>query len=105
MAVLKEQALNRRSTNCLALNGALLMLAGLLADAAIPAVPYPRLMLDAHGAGFADSGLISMLAALAAEHFAVFSFAARAKRGHLGAPRAVAAEPVGSRAGVLGNHL
>jgi len=48
----------------LALNGALLLLAGLLAGAAIPAAPYPRLMLAAHCAGFTDSGLISMLAAL-----------------------------------------
>jgi hypothetical protein len=36
---------------CLALNGALLMLAGLLVGAAIPAVPYPRIMLAAHSAG------------------------------------------------------
>jgi uncharacterized membrane protein len=38
------------------------MLAGLFTGAAIPAVPYPRLMLAAHSAGFTDSGLISMLA-------------------------------------------
>jgi hypothetical protein len=49
---------------CLALNGALLMLAGLLVGAAIPAVPYPRLMLAAHSAGFTASGLLSMVAAL-----------------------------------------
>ena len=49
---------------CLALNGALLMLAGLLVGAAIPAAPYPRIMLAAHSAGFTDSGLISMLAGL-----------------------------------------
>jgi len=53
-----------RPAVCLALNGALLLLAGLLAGAAIPAAPYPRLMLAAHCAGFTDSGLISMLAAL-----------------------------------------
>ena len=47
----------------LALNGALLMLAGLLAGAAIPAAPYPRLMLSAHNAGFTVSGLLSMVAA------------------------------------------
>ena len=46
---------------CLALNGALLMLAGLLAGAAIPAVPYPRLMLSAHNAGFTVSGLASVV--------------------------------------------
>jgi hypothetical protein len=53
-----------RPAACLALNGALLMLAGLLAGAAIPAVPYPRLMLAAHSAGFTSSGLISMVAAV-----------------------------------------
>jgi hypothetical protein len=47
----------------LPLNGALLMLAGLLAGAAIPAVPYPRLMLSAHNAGFTVSGLLSMVVA------------------------------------------
>jgi hypothetical protein len=47
----------------LALNGALLMLAGLLAGAAITAVPYSRLMLSAHNAGFTVSGLLSMVAA------------------------------------------
>ncbi len=49
---------------CLALNGASLMLAGLLVGAAIPAVPYPRLMLAAHSAGFTSSGLLSMVAGL-----------------------------------------
>jgi len=39
------------------------MLAGLFAGAAIPAVPYPRLMLTAH-IGFTGSGLISMVAAV-----------------------------------------
>jgi len=53
-----------RPAVCLALNGASLVLAGLLTGAAIPAVPYPRLMLAAHSAGFADSGLISMVAAV-----------------------------------------
>jgi hypothetical protein len=53
-----------RPAACLALNGASLMLAGLLTGAAIPAVPYPRLMLAAHSAGFTDSGLISMVAAV-----------------------------------------
>jgi hypothetical protein len=47
----------------LALNGASLMLAGLFAGAAIPAVQYPRLMLTAH-IGFTGSGLISMVAAV-----------------------------------------
>ena len=47
----------------LALNGALLMLAGLFAGAAISIVPYPRLMLSAHNAGFTVSGLLSMVAA------------------------------------------
>jgi uncharacterized membrane protein len=45
------------------MNGALLMLAGLLTGAAIPFVPYPRLMLSAHNAGFTVSGLLSMIAA------------------------------------------
>lgn len=49
---------------CLALNGVLLMLAGLLAGAAIPFVPYPRLMLSAHNAGFTVSGMLSMIAGL-----------------------------------------
>jgi hypothetical protein len=49
---------------CLALNGASLLLAGLLTGAAIPAAPYPRLMLAAHSAGFSNSGLVSMLAAV-----------------------------------------
>jgi len=53
-----------RPAACLALNGASLMLAGLLAGAAIPAATYPRLMLAAHSAGFTDSGLVSMIAAL-----------------------------------------
>ena len=48
----------------LALNGAFLMLAGLLAGAAIPFVPYPRLMLSAHNAGFTVSGTLSMVAGL-----------------------------------------
>lgn len=52
-----------RPAICLALNGAVLMLAGLFAGAAIPAVPYPRLMLTAHS-GFTDSGLTSMVAAV-----------------------------------------
>ena len=56
--------MRRTPPACLALNGAALMLAGLLAGAAIPLVPYPQLMLAAHSAGFTDSGLISMLAAL-----------------------------------------
>jgi len=47
----------------LALNGALLMLVGLLVGAAIPLVPYPRLMLSAHNAGFTVSGSLSMMAA------------------------------------------
>ena len=38
--------------------------ARLLVGAAIPAAPYPRIMLAAHSAGFTDSGLISMLARL-----------------------------------------
>jgi hypothetical protein len=53
-----------RPAACLALNGVLLMLAGLLVGAAIPAVPYPRLMLAAHSAGFTTSGMLSMVAAL-----------------------------------------
>ena len=48
----------------LALNGALLMLAGLFVGAAIPPVPHPRLMLAAHSAGFTASGLLSMVAGL-----------------------------------------
>ena len=52
-----------RPAACLALNGAMLMLAGLLTGAAIPFVPYPRLMLSAHNAGFTVSGLLSMVAA------------------------------------------
>ena len=47
----------------LALNGALLMFAGLFVGAAIPAVPYPRLTLAAHSAGCTASSLLSMVAA------------------------------------------
>jgi hypothetical protein len=53
-----------RPAACLALNGALLMLAGLLVGAAIPAAPHPRLMLAAHSAGFTASGMLSMVARL-----------------------------------------
>jgi hypothetical protein len=52
-----------RPAICLALNGAALMLAGLFVGAAIPALPYPRLMLTAH-IGFTDSGLTSIAAAV-----------------------------------------
>ena len=48
----------------LALNGALLMFVGLFVGAAIPLVPYPRLMLSAHNAGFTVSGTLSMIAAV-----------------------------------------
>ena len=54
----------RLPASCLALNGALLMFAGLLVGAAIPLVPYPRLMLSAHNAGFTVSGTLSMVAGL-----------------------------------------
>ena len=53
-----------RPATCLALNGTLLMVAGLLCGAAIPAAPYPRLMLAAHSAGFTLSASVSILAAL-----------------------------------------
>jgi len=53
----------RRPEMWLALNGALLMLVGLFVGAAIPLVPYPRLMLSAHNAGFTVSGTLSMVAA------------------------------------------
>ena len=56
--------MNRRHpASWLALNGALLLLVGLFVGAAIPLVPYPRLMLSAHNAGFTDSGMLSMAAA------------------------------------------
>jgi hypothetical protein len=48
----------------LALNGAGLMLAGLLSGALISVAPYPRLMLSAHNAGFTVSGTLSIIAAL-----------------------------------------
>jgi hypothetical protein len=48
----------------LGLNGTLLMVAGLFCGAAIPAAPYPRLMLAAHSAGFTLSAVVSILAAL-----------------------------------------
>ena len=47
---------SRRAALPLALNGSLLMLVGFFAGAAIPLVPYPRLMLSAHNAGFTVSG-------------------------------------------------
>lgn len=43
-------------------NGASLIFAGFLCGAAIPHVPYPRLMLAAHSAGFMSSGILSILA-------------------------------------------
>ena len=52
-----------RPTIWLALNGALLMLVGMFVGAAIPLVPYPRLMLSAHNAGFTVSGTVSIIAA------------------------------------------
>jgi hypothetical protein len=54
---------SRRPATWLALNGALLMLVGLLAGVAIPFAPYPRLMLSAHNAGFTVSGTLSIAAA------------------------------------------
>jgi hypothetical protein len=89
---------------CLALNGALLMLAGLFAGAAIPAVPYPRLMLAAHSAGFTSSGLISMVAGLLFKTnlCTVRPWAARVILwSHV---RALAAQPFRSGGGVLGNE-
>ena len=57
-------ATRSRASVWLALNGAGLMLAGLISGALIPATPYPRLMLSAHNAGFTVSGTLSILAAL-----------------------------------------
>jgi hypothetical protein len=82
-----------RPAICLALNGALLMLAGLLAGAAIPAVPYPRIMLAAHTAGFTDSGLISILAGVLLISSLCSLPPACGKYGCLGSRRAVAPEP------------
>jgi hydroxylaminobenzene mutase len=48
---------------CLALNGTLLMLTGLLCGLAIGAAPYPRLMLTAH-IQFLVNGVVSVVAAL-----------------------------------------
>ena len=57
--------LQPRSTAArLCLNGALLILSGYLCGAAIPHVPYPRIMLAAHSAGFMASGILSILAGL-----------------------------------------
>ena len=55
-----------RPAASLALNGALLMLAGLLAGAAIPLAPYPRLMLSAHNAGFTVCHALPALALMVA---------------------------------------
>lgn len=57
-------AIRSRAVVRLALNGAGLILAGLICGALIPAAPYPRLMLSAHNAGFTVSGTLSILAAL-----------------------------------------
>ena len=57
-------AIRSRAVIWLALNGAGLMLAGLICGALVPATPYPRLMLSAHNAGFTVSGTLSILAAL-----------------------------------------
>jgi hypothetical protein len=57
-------AIQSRAAVWLALNGAGLMLAGLIAGGLIEATPYPRLMLSAHNAGFTVSGTLSILAAL-----------------------------------------
>ena len=54
---------SRRPATWLALNGVLLMLVGMFAGVAIPFVPYPRLMLSAHNAGFTVSGTLSLVAA------------------------------------------
>ena len=54
---------SRRWATWLALNGALLMLVGMFVGVAIPFVPYPRLMLSAHNAGFTVSGTLSIVAA------------------------------------------
>ena len=48
---------------CLARNGALLILAGLLCGLTIPAAPYPRLMLTAH-IQFLVNGMVSIVAGL-----------------------------------------
>jgi len=56
--------LARTTSNVLVTNGALLIFAGFLCGAAIPHVPYPRLMLAAHSAGFMSSGILSILAGL-----------------------------------------
>src|SRR4051812_2600050 len=57
--------LQPRSTAArLCLNGVLLILAGYFCGAAIPHVPYPRIMLAAHSAGFMASGILSILAGL-----------------------------------------
>jgi len=57
-------AIRSRAVVWLALNGAGLMLAGLICGALVPVTPYPRLMLSAHNAGFTVSGTLSILAAL-----------------------------------------
>jgi len=54
----------RTTSTILVTNGALLIFAGYFCGAAIPHVPYPRLMLAAHSAGFMSSGIISILAGL-----------------------------------------
>jgi hydroxylaminobenzene mutase len=54
---------NHRSSSYLAGNGALLILVGLLVGLAIPAAPYPRLMLTAH-IQFLVNGMISVFAGL-----------------------------------------
>jgi len=52
-----------RPAKWLAMSGALLLLVGLFVGAAIPLVPYPRLMISAHTAGFTVSGTLSIIAA------------------------------------------
>jgi hypothetical protein len=79
--------LRARSTAArLVLNGALLVLAGYVCGAAIPHVPYPRIMVAAHSAGFMASGILSILAGLLVQT-SLTSLSPRASRvaiaGHL----------------------
>lgn len=54
-------ASHSRSAYCLGANGAVMIFVGLLLGVAIPAVPYPRLMLSAHTLFF-GAGMLSLFA-------------------------------------------
>jgi (hydroxyamino)benzene mutase len=62
-SILPLEVGSSKIARCLALNGAMLMVVGLLCGPAIAAAPFPRLMLTAH-IQFLLNGMMSVFAAL-----------------------------------------